>query len=129
MKCCCCRFCCCYCCCCLVKIGSRTAEILRWWWCKVIFMSNPTFELSRGWVWVVTIGFQIKFSQNRFDTQNIPMNIRFHETYSNHLFSPGKQGLRRTWKLLRCTNWMVNLWICKVARASNKENWSIQLIH
>ena len=42
----------------LVKIGSETAEILMtmslwwwwwwvvvWWWCKVIFVSNPTFEL------------------------------------------------------------------------------------
>ena len=26
-----------------------------WWWSKVIFLSNPTFELSWGWVWVVTI--------------------------------------------------------------------------
>ena len=25
-----------------------------WWWSKVIFMSNPTFELSWGWVGVVT---------------------------------------------------------------------------
>ena len=51
----------------MVKIGSGTAEIMMtlslwwvvvdggWWWCKVIFMSNPTFELSCGWVGVVTI--------------------------------------------------------------------------
>ena len=43
----------------MVKIGSGTAKILMtlsfwWWWCKVIFVSNPTFELSWGWVGVVT---------------------------------------------------------------------------
>ena len=50
----------------LVKIGSGTAEIsmtlsLRWvsgWWFKVIFVSTPTFELSCGWVGVVTICIQ-----------------------------------------------------------------------
>ena len=48
------------------QIRSVTAEILLtlslcgwvggggWWWIKVIFMSNPTFELSWGWVVVVT---------------------------------------------------------------------------
>ena len=32
-----------------------------------------------------------------------------------------KQGFRRT-------NWKVNLRICELAKASNKENWSVQLI-
>ena len=27
-----------------------------WWWNKVIFLSNPTFELSWGWVGAVTVG-------------------------------------------------------------------------
>ena len=39
-----------------------------------------------------------------------------------------KQGLRRTWKLRQCTNWKENLRICELAKASNKENWSVQLI-
>ena len=53
----------------LVEIWSVTGEILLtlslcgWvvggggggWWIKVIFMSHPTFELSWGWVGVVTI--------------------------------------------------------------------------
>ena len=42
----------------LVKIGWVTAEIFPtlsfWWWCRVIFMSNPTFALF-GWV-VVEFG-------------------------------------------------------------------------
>ena len=40
-----------------------------------------------------------------------------------------KQGLRRTRKLRQCTNWKVNLRICELAKASSKENWSVQLIH
>ena len=32
------------------------------WWCKVIFVSHPTFELSWGWVGVVTILHDIPLS-------------------------------------------------------------------
>ena len=39
-----------------------------------------------------------------------------------------KQGLRRTRKLRQCTNWKANLRICKLAKASNKKNWSVQLV-
>ena len=39
-----------------------------------------------------------------------------------------KQGLRRTRKLWQCTNWKVNLRIWKLAKASNRENWSVQLV-
>ena len=91
--CCCCCFCWCCCCCCwlllsllipethpesLIKIGSVTAEILLtlssrwvgggwwWWWCKVIFVSHPTFQLSCGWVGVVTIGEQLYQLHSQF---------------------------------------------------------------
>ena len=30
-----------------------------WWWCKVIFMSNLTFESSWGWVGVVIIEYRM----------------------------------------------------------------------
>ena len=45
-------------------------------------------------------------------------------------FSPIKteQGLRRTRKLRQCTNWKENLRICELAKASNKKNWSFQLV-
>ena len=39
-----------------------------------------------------------------------------------------KQGLRWTRQLRKCTNWKVNIQICKLAKASNKENWSVQLV-
>ena len=39
-----------------------------------------------------------------------------------------KQGLRRTRKLRQCTNWKNNLPICELAKASNKKNWSVQLV-
>ena len=39
-----------------------------------------------------------------------------------------KQSLCRTQKLQRCTNWKVNLRICKWAKASNKKNWTVQLV-
>ena len=39
-----------------------------------------------------------------------------------------KQGLRRTRKLRQCTNWKDNLRICELAKASNKKNWSVQLV-
>ena len=39
-----------------------------------------------------------------------------------------KQGLRRTRKLRQCTNWKENLRICELAKASNKKNWSVQLV-
>ena len=39
-----------------------------------------------------------------------------------------KQGLRRTRKLRQCTNWKVNLRICRLAKASSKKNWSVQLV-
>ena len=82
--CCCCCYCCCCCCCprcwCYCYCWSHKPsfkvwlksgqEQLRywwhwvcggggggggwWWWSKVIFMSHPTFELSCGWVGVVT---------------------------------------------------------------------------
>ena len=75
--CCCCYYCCfcCYCCCCsycccwsqkpTFKVWLKSAQeqpryCWRWvpdgggGWCKVIFASNPTFELSCGWVWVGT---------------------------------------------------------------------------
>ena len=39
-----------------------------------------------------------------------------------------EQGLRRTRKLRQCTNWKVNLQICKLAKASSKENWCVQLV-
>ena len=41
-----------------------------WWWCKVIFVSNQTFELSYGWVGVVTTNM-IRF----FDH---PLDFYFH---------------------------------------------------
>ena len=41
---------CCGCCYCFVVVGGG-----GWWWCKVIFVWNPTFELSCGWVGSVTI--------------------------------------------------------------------------
>ena len=50
---------------------------------------------------------------------------------SGHISAPGpwiKQGLRRTRKLRQCTNWKVSLLICKLTKASNKENWSAQLV-
>ena len=65
----------------MVKIGSGTAEILMtlslwwvvvvggvggWWWSKVIFVSNPTFELSWGWVGVVTTGHKLGVFGNNF---------------------------------------------------------------
>ena len=75
MKCCCwCRCaCCCFYCCywsqipsfyVLVKIGSESAKILLtlsfwWWWCKVIFMSNPAFELGL-WQLMNIRGFTLK---------------------------------------------------------------------
>ena len=39
-----------------------------------------------------------------------------------------EQGLRRTRKLRQFTNLKKNLRICKLAKASNKKNWSIQLV-
>ena len=67
---CCCCCCCCYCCCwshkpsfqVWLKLGQEQLRY-RWhwvcgdggWWCKVIFVSSPTFELSCGRVGVVTI--------------------------------------------------------------------------
>ena len=45
--------------CCLSLCGGW------WWWCKVIFRSNPTFELSCGWVGVVTIKNVQRRPQNR----------------------------------------------------------------
>ena len=61
---------CCYCCCWFQKPTFKVwlklgQEKLRYWWhwvwcewwrwCKVIFVSNPTFELICGWVGVVTM--------------------------------------------------------------------------
>ena len=37
-----------------------------------------------------------------------------------------KHGLHWTQKLGQLTNWKVNLWICKLAKASNIESWSVQ---
>ena len=39
-----------------------------------------------------------------------------------------KQGLRRTQMLRHCTNWKENLPIYKLANASNKKDWSVQLV-
>ena len=39
-----------------------------------------------------------------------------------------KQRLRRTRKLWQYTNWKVNLRMCELAKASRKENWSVQLV-
>ena len=39
-----------------------------------------------------------------------------------------KQGLRWTRKLRQCTIWKVRFWMCKVAKASSIENWSVQLV-
>ena len=46
-----------------------------------------------------------------------------------YIFDYIKQGLRRTRKLRQCTNWKENLRICELAKASNKKNWSVQLVH
>ena len=70
--CCCCSCCCCYCSCWSYKptfkvwLKSGEEQLRYWWhwvcvvgggdgWSKVIFVSHPTFELSWGWVGVVTI--------------------------------------------------------------------------
>ena len=72
-----CRYCCCYSCCCYywccwsdrpifkVWLKSGPEQLRYWWhwvcggggggWSTVIFVSNPTFKLSYGWVGVVTI--------------------------------------------------------------------------
>ena len=72
--------CCCSCCCCWshkptckVWLKSGQEQLRYWWhwvcvvvvegggwWCKVIFVSNPTFELNWGWVGVVTIKNHVK---------------------------------------------------------------------
>ena len=39
-----------------------------------------------------------------------------------------KQGLCRTRKLRQCTNLKENLRICELAKASNRNNWSVQLV-
>ena len=39
-----------------------------------------------------------------------------------------QQGLHRTRKLQQCTNLKGNLWICELAKASNKNNWSVQQV-
>ena len=38
------------------------------------------------------------------------------------------KGLRWTQKVRQCTNWKENLRICELAKASNRKNWSIQLV-
>ena len=63
-----------------------------------------------------TVGFDLKMNEyhpHRFNVSNI---------------SAVGWGPCWTRKLRQCTNWKVNLWICELTRASNKENWSIQLI-
>ena len=59
---------------------------------------------------------------------------RFHTVskqtqHNNNRFIYRKQGLRRTQKLRQCTNWKENLRVCKLAKASNKKKWSVQLVH
>ena len=43
-------------------------------------------------------------------------------------WSCAKQGLCQTQKLRQCTNWKGNFRICELAKASNKNNWSVQLV-
>ena len=72
---------CCYCCCYYcswsqkptfkvwLKLVQEQRRYCRHWvcggggWIKVIFMSNPTFELSWGWVGVVTIKLLLTITQ------------------------------------------------------------------
>ena len=70
------------------------------------------------------------FSRSRPQSSaNYPIWNCFWKSYTFRLtIINTKQGLRWTWKLWQCTNWKVNLRICKLAKASNKENWSVQLI-
>ena len=52
------------------------------WWFKVIFVSNPTFELSCGWVGVVTILLHSSFIWNIY----LPI-IYFLNRFDFHLSS------------------------------------------
>ena len=76
----------------LVKIGSGTAEKLRalslcGWvgggWCKVIFMSNPAFKLSCGWVGVVTILYLANVKNLKKYCIQIEKKIQFNCTEYN----------------------------------------------
>ena len=44
-----------------------------------------------------------------------------------HVHQP-QQGLCRIWKMGQCKNWKANLRIWELAKASNVENWSSQLV-
>ena len=116
----------------VIKIGSGTAEILMslslsggwvvvvsgWWlwWCKVIFMSNPTFELSWGWVGVVTKNIseenpiciaKIKFStaraiqsEQKHPSRNvIPVGLQmpWPEWYATWYYDTWATGLDFVW--------------------------------
>ena len=45
-----------------------------------------------------------------------------------HIVLMKKRGLRQTQKLRQYTDCKDNLWICELDKASNIENWSVQLV-
>ena len=51
-----------------------------------------------------------------------------HNTSMRRVFHYNKQGLRWTWKLRQCTNWKLNLSMCKLEEALKINNWYVQLI-
>ena len=82
---------------------------LSWFWRSQYHICLYHIHLCQ--IWETTSGFIFLCNQISLIIQDVQ-----------------KQGLRRTQKLRQSANWKVNLRICELAQASNKENWPVQLV-